>query len=205
MISRNGVPSQSGRADGLRSAAGGPTGYAQRRAGRRRLRNAEGVHWPAADGPPTRPADWDILVEAMSIKQASYLLHLQTRGKGLYEFTGQVAAWLRERGADNGLLTIFCQHTSASLVIQENADPDVMTDLDDFFSRIAPEDSRLYKHTIEGPDDMPAHIRAALTGVQLSIPLISGRLALGTWQGIYLFEHRVSPHRRTVVAHLLGE
>jgi len=141
----------------------------------------------------------------MSIKQASYLLHLQTRGKGLYEFTGQVAAWLRERGADNGLLTIFCQHTSASLVIQENADPDVMTDLDDFFSRIAPEDNRLYKHTIEGPDDMPAHIRAALTQTQVSIPVVEGRMALGAWQGIFLFEHRAGGHRRDILLHLMGE
>jgi secondary thiamine-phosphate synthase enzyme len=126
----------------------------------------------------------------MSIKQASYLLHLQTRGKGLYEFTGQVTAWVRERGADNGLLTIFCQHTSASLVIQENADPDVMTDLDDFFSRIVPEDNHLYRHTIE---------------TQLSIPVVEGRMALGTWQGIYLFEHRAGVHRRSVLLHLMGQ
>jgi secondary thiamine-phosphate synthase enzyme len=141
----------------------------------------------------------------MSIKQASYLLHLQTRGKGLYEFTGQVAAWLRERGADNGLLTIFCQHTSASLVVQENADPDVIADLDDFFSRIVPEDNRLYRHTIEGQDDMPAHIRAALTQTHLSIPVVEGRLGLGTWQGIYLFEHRAGAHRRDVLLHLMGQ
>lgn len=141
----------------------------------------------------------------MAIKQASYILHLQTRGKGLYEFTGQVAAWLRERGAENGLLTIFCQHTSASLVIQENADPDVITDLDDFFSRIAPEDNRLYRHMVEGADDMPAHIRAALTQTQLSIPVVEGRMALGTWQGVYLFEHRAGGHRRNVLLHLMGE
>jgi secondary thiamine-phosphate synthase enzyme len=141
----------------------------------------------------------------MGIKQASYLLHLQTRGKGLYEFTGQVTSWLRERGADNGLLTILCQHTSASLVIQENADPDVMTDLEDFFSRLVPEDSRLYRHMIEGSDDMPAHIRAALTQTQLSIPVVEGRMALGTWQGVYLFEHRAGGHRRSVLLHLMGE
>jgi len=141
----------------------------------------------------------------MSIKQASYLLHLQTRGKGLYEFTGQVAAWIRERGAANGLLTVLCQHTSASLVIQENADPDVMTDLVDFFNRVAPEDNRLYRHAIEGPDDMPAHIRAALTQAQLSIPVVEGRMALGTWQGLYLFEHRAGTHRRSILLHLIGE
>jgi secondary thiamine-phosphate synthase enzyme len=140
----------------------------------------------------------------MSIKQASYLLRVQTRGKGLYEFTGQVAAWLRERGADNGLLTIFCQHTSASLVIQENADADVIADLDDFFSRLVPEDNRLYRHAIEGQDDMPAHIRAALTQTQVSIPVVEGRLALGTWQGLYLFEHRAGVHRRSVLLHLIG-
>ena len=183
----------------------------KRRASRQRFRKVGDGHWraalsgPAAGGPPTPAAHWDILVEAMSIKQASYLLHLQTRGKGLYEFTGQVAAWLRERGADNGLLTIFCQHTSASLVIQENADADVMTDLDDFFSRIAPEDSRLYKHTIEGPDDMPAHIRAALTQTQVSIPVVESRMALGAWQGIFLFEHRAGSHRRSVLLHLMGQ
>ncbi len=139
------------------------------------------------------------------MKQASYVLHLQTRGKGLYEFTGQVAAWLRELGAANGLLTLFVPHTSASLLIQENADPDVVHDLGTFFSRLAPEDSRLYRHVIEGPDDMPAHIRAALTQTQLSVPVIDGRMALGTWQGIYLFEHRAGNHRRRVILHLLGE
>jgi secondary thiamine-phosphate synthase enzyme len=139
------------------------------------------------------------------MKQASYLLHLQTRGKGLYEFTGQVTAWLRELGAANGLLTLFVQHTSASLLVQENADPDVVHDLDNFFSRLVPEDNRLYRHTIEGPDDMPAHIRAALTQTQLSIPVLEGRLALGAWQGIYLFEHRAGNHRRSIVLHLLGE
>jgi secondary thiamine-phosphate synthase enzyme len=141
----------------------------------------------------------------MSIKQASYLLHLQTRGKGLYEITGQVSAWIRERGASNGLLTLLCQHTSASLLIQENADPDVISDLMDFFNRIAPEDNRLYRHTIEGTDDMPSHIRTALTQVQLSIPVVEGRMALGTWQGLYLFEHRAGTHRRSVLLHLIGE
>jgi secondary thiamine-phosphate synthase enzyme len=103
------------------------------------------------------------------------------------------------------LLTVFIRHTSASLTIQENADPDVIADLNDFFGRIAPEDNRLYRHTIEGADDMPAHIRSALTHTQLSIPVIDGRMSLGTWQGIYVFEHRSSPHRRSVALHLLGE
>ena len=104
-----------------------------------------------------------------------------------------------------GVLTVFVQHTSASLVIQENADPDVVRDLNDFFARLAPEDQRLYRHTVEGPDDMPAHIRAALTQTHLAIPVQEGRLALGTWQGIYLFEHRAANHRRNVVLHLIGE
>ena len=107
-------------------------------------------------------------------------------------------------GLRSGLLTAFVQHTSASLVIQENADPDVVRDLNDFFTRLAPEDSGVYRHTIEGPDDMPAHIRAALTQTHLSIPVNEGRLALGTWQGIYLFEHRSANHRRNVVLHLMG-
>jgi secondary thiamine-phosphate synthase enzyme len=105
----------------------------------------------------------------------------------------------------NGLLTVFIQHTSASLLIQENADPDVVRDLTDYFERIAPENDPHYRHTIEGPDDMPAHIKTALTTTQLSIPLIDGELALGTWQGIYVFEHRSRPHRRMVALHLLGE
>ncbi len=130
---------------------------------------------------------------------------MPTRGKGLYEITRQVAAWVREQALITGLLTLFVQHTSASLVIQENADPDVVRDLDEFFSRIAPESANWYRHTIEGPDDMPAHIRAALTTTQVSVPLHEGRLALGTWQGIYLFEHRSIPHRRSVMLHLAGE
>ena len=113
--------------------------------------------------------------------------------------------WLRETNAAAGLLTVFVQHTSASLIIQENAAPDVVLDLNAFFSRLAPEDTRLYRHNDEGPDDMPAHIRAALTLTQLSIPVESGRMMLGTWQGVYLFEHRSVPHRRSVVLHLIAE
>src|SRR3954464_3312776 len=132
-------------------------------------------------------------------------LQVDTRGKGLYEITGSVEQWLSGQGAGTGLLTVFIQHTSASLTIQENADPDVIYDLNQFFGRIAPEDNRLYRHTAEGPDDMPAHIRSALTLTQLSIPVEQGRMALGTWQGIYVFEHRTRAHRRSVVLHLMAD
>ena len=137
--------------------------------------------------------------------QFTHTLMAPTAGKGLYEITAKVVGWVREKRIRTGLLTVFVRHTSASLVIQENADPDVMEDLESFFSRLAPEETCLYRHTVEGPDDMPAHIRAALTQVSLSIPVIDGELALGTWQGIYLFEHRSIPHQRSVVLHLAGE
>ena len=137
--------------------------------------------------------------------QFTHELHVATRGKGLYEFTGAVARWLAGCPITTGLLTLFIRHTSASLTIQENADPDVIADLNEYFGRVAPEDSRLYRHTAEGLDDMPAHIRAALTAVQLSVPVIGGRMCLGTWQGIYVFEHRAAPHRRSVMLHLLGD
>ena len=139
------------------------------------------------------------------LKQFTRQVAVATRGKGLYDITRQVSPWVEEYGMRTGLLTVFVQHTSASLVIQENADPDVVHDLNDFFARLAPEDPRLYRHTVEGPDDMPAHIRAALTQTHLAIPVHEGRLALGTWQGIYLFEHRAANHRRNVVLHLIGE
>jgi secondary thiamine-phosphate synthase enzyme len=135
----------------------------------------------------------------------SHRLSVPTRGKGLYEITREIAQWIGGAHLEAGLLTVFVQHTSASLLIQENADPDVKTDLNAFFSRIAPEDNRLYEHTVEGPDDMPAHIRAALTATQLSIPVENGRMALGTWQGVYLFEHRSSPHRRSVLLQVVGK
>jgi secondary thiamine-phosphate synthase enzyme len=140
-----------------------------------------------------------------ALRQFSCRLQVQTSGQGLYDITGQVAQWLAGCGVRSGLLTVFVQHTSASLTIQENADPDVVYDLNEFFRRLVSEDSRLYRHTVEGPDDMPAHIRAALTLTQVSIPVEQGRLALGTWQGIYVFEHRAAHHRRSVVLHLLGE
>jgi secondary thiamine-phosphate synthase enzyme len=142
------------------------------------------------------------------VKQHSHSLEIRTRGKGFYPFTRDVAKWVASCEAGTGLLTIFCQHTSASLVIQENADPDVVLDLADYFERLVPEDvpenDPHYRHAAEGPDDMPAHIRTALTETSLSIPVIGGRMALGTWQGIYLFEHRSAPHRRSVVLHLLA-
>ena len=138
------------------------------------------------------------------MRQAAHTLSVQTPGQGLVEITRPIAAWVAEQRMGTGLLTVFCRHTSASLVIQENADPDVQRDVEDYFARLAPE-SASYRHQDEGPDDMPAHLRAALTQVQLTVPLTGGRLALGTWQGIYLFEHRRRPHRREVVLHLLGE
>jgi secondary thiamine-phosphate synthase enzyme len=139
------------------------------------------------------------------LKQFSRQIAVATKGKGLYDIGRQVTPWVEECALRTGMLTVFVQHTSASLVIQENADPDVVRDLNDFFARLAPEDQRLYRHTVEGPDDMPAHIRAALTQTHLAIPIHEGRLALGTWQGIYLFEHRAANHRRNVVLHLIGE
>jgi secondary thiamine-phosphate synthase enzyme len=139
------------------------------------------------------------------MKQSTKRLEVSTKGKGLYEISDQVIAWVRQTGLHSGLLTVFIQHTSASLTIQENADPDVIADLNDHFARLAPEDNKLYRHTVEGPDDMPAHIRAALTDTQLSIPVLDGKPALGTWQGIYVFEHRAAPHRRRIVLHLVGE
>ena len=139
------------------------------------------------------------------LRQFSHRLHVATRGKGLYEITDAIAQWLSGTGIRTGLLTVFVQHTSASLTIQENADPDVKHDLNAFFARLVSEDTRLYRHTIEGPDDMPAHIRSALTLTQLSIPVEQSHLALGTWQGVYVFEHRAAGHRRSVALHLIGE
>jgi len=132
-------------------------------------------------------------------------LQVPTRGKGLYEITASIAAWLKDRDIDTGLLTVFVQHTSASLTIQENAAPAVVQDLNAFFARLVPEDTKLYRHNDEGPDDMPAHIRAALTLTQVSIPVDHGRMMLGTWQGVYLFEHRAAPHQRHVVLHMIAE
>jgi secondary thiamine-phosphate synthase enzyme len=132
-------------------------------------------------------------------------LTVQTQGKGLYPFTKSAEDWVAKQDIANGLLTAFAQHTSCSLLIQENADPDVMLDMRDFFERLVPEDESGYRHTAEGPDDMTSHIRSALTHTSLSLPVISGRLALGTWQGLYVFEHRSHKHQRRVVLQLLGE
>lgn len=139
------------------------------------------------------------------MRQRHYAFEIETRGKGLYDFTAQVLRWVDATGIGDGLLTLFVRHTSASLIVQENADPDVQGDLERFLSRLVPEHDPLYQHTLEGPDDMPAHVRAALTSTQLSVPVRGGRPVLGTWQGIYLFEHRRAGHRRQVAAHLLGE
>ncbi len=139
-----------------------------------------------------------------ALRQASGRLTVSTPGRALVEITREVARWVDDQGMDEGLLTLFCRHTSASLLIQENAAPAVKTDLLDWLARIAPEDAS-YAHDDEGPDDMPAHIRAMLTGVQLCVPIMAGRMALGTWQGIYLAEHRRAPHRREVILHLIGD
>ena len=139
------------------------------------------------------------------MRQASHRIEIRTQGQGLLEITSQVVDWVGRQGMATGLLTLFCRHTSASLLIQENADPDVRADLEAFFGKLAPERSGLYVHDEEGPDDMPAHIRSALTQPQLSIPVEGGRPLLGTWQGIYLFEHRRLPHLREIALHLIGE
>lgn len=138
------------------------------------------------------------------MKQATTQLTIETRRQGLVDVTTPIRRWVDAQALESGLLTIFCRHTSASLLIQENAAPEVRTDIETYFARLAPESSD-YLHDDEGPDDMPAHLRTALTQVQLSIPLIGGRLALGTWQGIYLFEHRRRPHHRQLALHLIGE
>lgn len=139
------------------------------------------------------------------MRMAQHTLEVATAGQGLHEITAAVAKWVAKQGLSNGLLTLFLRHTSASLLIQENAAPEVRSDLEDFFRALAPEDIRRYRHTEEGPDDMPAHIRGALLPTQLSIPLGAGRLMLGTWQGIFVFEHRRAAHRRAVVLTLIGE
>lgn len=138
------------------------------------------------------------------MKQATTTLTVSTRGAGLYEFTDAVKDFLRQQGIENGLLTCFIRHTSASLVVQENADPDVQKDLQDFFEYLAKSGPR-FRHVAEGPDDMPSHIRSALTQTSISIPVARAKLALGTWQGIYVFEHRDAAHRREVMLHLLGD
>ncbi len=139
------------------------------------------------------------------MRQSFHELTIATRGRGLYEFTRDVEHWLAQNKLNDGLLTIHVRHTSASLLIQENADPDVRRDLEAFFSRLVPDGDALFVHTAEGDDDMPAHIRTVLTTVNLSLPVRAGRPALGTWQGIYLWEHRTRPHSRRVALHFIGE
>jgi len=139
------------------------------------------------------------------VRQASGFLSVPTRGRGLIDITDEVRRWLDAQSLVTGLATVFCMHTSASLLIQENASAAVRSDLEAFFERLAPEDPSLYDHDDEGPDDMPAHLRSALTQVTLSIPVADGRLALGTWQAIYLFEHRRRPQERRIALHVLGD
>jgi secondary thiamine-phosphate synthase enzyme len=139
------------------------------------------------------------------ISQSLCEFAIATRGRGFYEITRETSTRVRDAGFATGLATLQLLHTSASLVIQENADPEVRRDFERFFARLVPDGDALFRHTLEGQDDMPAHIRTALTTVNLSIPISSGKLALGTWQGIYLWEHRASPHTRSLVLHLLGE
>jgi len=139
------------------------------------------------------------------VRQAFNELTLATRGRGLYELTREVESWITREEFHDGLVTLHLKHTSASLLIQENADPDVRVDLENFFARLVPDGDRHFIHICEGDDDMPAHIRTALTAVNLSLPLRGGELALGTWQGIYLWEHRHTPHSRRVALHFIGE
>ena len=139
------------------------------------------------------------------MKQAEFQFSVSTKGRGVYKISREVESWMQHQSICSGLLTLFIPHTSASLIIQENADPDVLTDLNRFFNRLVPDGDPLYDHQAEGPDDMPAHIRSALTQTQLSIPVREGRMVLGIWQGIYLFEHRLYPHSRNVLLHLIGE
>jgi len=139
------------------------------------------------------------------LRQSATALAIDTVGRGLFEITRPVAAWITELGAQSGLVTLFIRHTSASLLIQQNAAPEVRADLDRFFARLVADGDPIFRHRDEGFDDMPAHVRSALTAVQLSIPVVQGRLALGTWQGLYVWEHRLKPHRRDIALHFIGE
>jgi len=139
------------------------------------------------------------------LRQSFHELSLSTRGRGLYEFTGEVEKWIAANKFCEGLLTIHLRHTSASLLIQENASPDVQRDFEKFFERLVPDGDAIFEHTLEGDDDMPAHVRTALTTVNLSIPIHNGEMALGTWQGIFLWEHRLHGHSRRVALHFIGE
>ena len=139
------------------------------------------------------------------MKQEFYNLHIKTKGQKLYEFTSQTIQWISENHFVNGMINLSIQHTSASLIVQENADPDVQTDLINYFDKLAPMNNKLYIHTTEGKDDMPAHIKSALTNNQISLSIKDNNLLLGTWQGLYLFEHRLEPQNRTIIHHFIGE
>jgi len=139
------------------------------------------------------------------MKQIFFNLEIETKGQNLYEFTPQSIKWVEKNGFSEGILNISIQHTSASLIIQENADPDVKSDLINYFNKIVPMENKHYKHTSEGKDDMPAHIKSALTNNQISLSIKNGKILLGTWQGLYLFEHRISPHKRKIIHHFLGK
>jgi secondary thiamine-phosphate synthase enzyme len=151
------------------------------------------------------PRTWNLAPPSRHVRQATTILRVSTHTRGLLEITREVHAWLLAQSVGTGLLTLFCRHTSASLLIQENAAAEVRADLEAFFEHLAPEDPTRYAHDDEGPDDMPAHLRTALTQVQLSVPVMGGRMQLGTWQGIYLFEHRRRGHVREIALHLIGE
>jgi len=139
------------------------------------------------------------------MKQEFYNLEINTNGQKLYEFTDQTIQWINKNNFKNGIINLSIQHTSASLIVQENADPDVQTDLINYFDKLAPMDNKLYVHTTEGKDDMPAHIKSALTNNQISLSIKNSELLLGTWQGLYLFEHRLHPQKRIIIHHFLGE
>ena len=139
------------------------------------------------------------------MKQEFYNLQINTNGQKLYEFTDKIIDWINKNNFKNGMLNLSIQHTSASLIVQENADPDVQTDLIKYFDKLAPMDNKLYVHTIEGKDDMPAHIKSALTNNQISLSIRNNKLLLGTWQGIYLFEHRLNSNKRSIIHHFIGE
>jgi secondary thiamine-phosphate synthase enzyme len=156
-------------------------------------------------GEPTYPILGYFTLTRITVRQANHQLSTSTKGKGLYNITFKIKPWVIQQKISSGLLTVFVPHTSASIVIQENADPDVLHDLANFFQQLVPEGDSNYRHHSEGPDDMPAHIRSALTQTQISIPINSGRLLLGTWQDVYLFEHRIQPHTRKIDLHLIGE
>ena len=139
------------------------------------------------------------------MKQEFFNLEINTKGQGLYEFTNQTTEWIEEKNFENGILNLSIQHTSASLIVQENADPDVQTDIINYFNKLVPMDNKLYIHTTEGKDDMPAHIKSSLTNNQISLSIKNKKLLLGTWQGLYLFEHRIDKHTRSIIHHFFGK